>query len=201
MYFASPLIWECRGGVRNAGCDAECPYQYPMVCQRKIWPSNLDERNSPRKDWTSTVQKFSSCSLTKPEDSLMAGIARTLSPRMHSEYVAGLWRGSLAIDRPWASGDWRLLGDGPPLGQSFIARSIEVSTLHSANTSSSLLRECGCYTAAPTWSWASVDGPVFWKCPIVSDQEFKLKFDNINAKPRDGDFFVKSKLLTSISRE
>ncbi|KAJ3542101.1 hypothetical protein NM208_g4275 [Fusarium decemcellulare] len=182
IYFGSPLIWECRGGLCGAGYAGEVPYQYPLLTQRKLWPSLLKPDDNYLRQWARIVATFSRTSLTKSRDKLVAisGIARTLAPNMQSEYVAGLWREPLASSRLpvsgdlllascllWASGDQRLRDSKPPL----------ISSVH-----------CKSYRA-PSWSWASVDGPIDWRYPVVADQNCELEIKEVYVKALGGDSF------------
>jgi hypothetical protein len=82
--------------------------------------------------WTSIIKEYSSCHLTEATDKLVAisGIARHIQQYNHDQYVAGMWRTDLARQLCWRT-RW------PPRSRSAITSYI-----------------------APTWSWASSNGPI-----------------------------------------
>ena len=85
--------------------------------------------------WNEAIQDYSSRKLTFGKDKLPAisAIAAKLSKINEQEYLAGLWKKNLLWDLLWVS----LWGSG-------------------SDNSSPLKRIEG----APSWSWASIDGPV-----------------------------------------
>jgi hypothetical protein len=84
--------------------------------------------------WQSMVEAYSRCSLTKSEDKLVAlsGLAQSIRDVTGDEYLAGMWRRTMAFDLPW----WR---------------DTESRNLHPRNTTP---------YRAPSWSWASLDGEI-----------------------------------------
>jgi hypothetical protein len=91
--------------------------------------------------WFRMAEAYSRCSLTKPEDKLIAlsGLARRTAAFLEDEYVVGLWRRSLAQDLLWR----------------VAFRISKYMTLQDSRRPSEY--------RAPTFSWASVDGMVEWK--------------------------------------
>jgi Heterokaryon incompatibility protein (HET) len=81
--------------------------------------------------WFAIVMHYTACSMTKPEDRLIAlsGIAQRIQSQLGLAYVAGLWKESLSYDLLW-----RVDGE-------LNSRPLEYR--------------------APSWSWASVDGKVY----------------------------------------
>jgi hypothetical protein len=94
------------------------------------------ERND---HWNAALQEYTACNLTKPDkDKLVAlsGLARIISDMFGDEYVVGFFRSRILWDLPWeiSRGDFKK-------GRS--------------------CRATGNYRA-PSWSWASINGPVFF---------------------------------------
>jgi hypothetical protein len=88
--------------------------------------------------WSRLVQIYSSCSLSKEADKLVAisGIARDFYQKSEDEYLAGLWTSSLIRDLLWRV--------PPPAPTTLV-----ITGDHSRRPK---------YYRAPSWSWASVDG-------------------------------------------
>jgi hypothetical protein len=135
IYFGSPLMYECRESLMSDGNPGEVRIQYPLVNQRKIWPSLLKGEENPYKYWTNAVSAFTRCSLTQPGDKLIAlsGIAKTLAPALSSRYLAGVWERYLpqslpCLERVPCEDDSII--NAEPCGQSYIgmSRSTTLST-------------------------------------------------------------------------
>jgi hypothetical protein len=94
--------------------------------------SLLEGLNMSHNLWNRIVQTYSSCYLSEERDRLVAlsGIAKDIYEKTQDEYLAGLWRSSLPTDLVWRA-------------------------LHSTQEPT----RTKCYRA-PTWSWASLIGPV-----------------------------------------
>jgi hypothetical protein len=84
--------------------------------------------------WQSMVEAYSKCSLTRSEDKFVAlsGLAKSIRDVTGDEYLAGMWRRTMAFDLPW----WR---------------DTESRNLYPWSTTP---------YRAPSWSWASVDGEI-----------------------------------------
>lgn len=84
--------------------------------------------------WYNIVRRFTLCSLSYPSDIFPAlqGVARRMQLLRHSAYYAGLWKDTLCSDLLWV-----------------------------ARTYTPLLPPDYKYRA-PSWSWASIAGPVAW---------------------------------------
>ena len=150
-YGRDQLLWECREldacetypdglpkPLRNAlsgfklGSEFMTPLQYSQQGGNTESPPDLAHRSI----WGSIVDKYSTTSLTKGEDKLVAisGIAKRMQGLLDDEYLAGLWRKNLPSQLLWALEHNELLTDLPL-------------------TRPRLYR-------APSWSWASVDHEV-----------------------------------------
>lgn len=82
--------------------------------------------------WEKIIEDYSACQLARPEDKLIAlsGIAKAMRAILKDEYIAGLWKDKLYSQLLWRR----------PPNSLYLERPV-------------------CYRA-PSWSWASVDGPI-----------------------------------------
>lgn len=104
IHFGSPSFWECR---RMVACETypQGLLSYKASPSEKIWPGNFANALSrnPLDVWEYTLETYTSCSLSKEHDKLVAisGIARMLQPFIQSDYLAGLWRKHLLRGLLW----------------------------------------------------------------------------------------------------
>lgn len=72
-------------------------YQHPISL--KNWPENFEGTDF----WANVVQIYGKCSVTKPEDRLIAiaGVAKSIKPLLDDEYLAGLWKKDLPYNLVW----------------------------------------------------------------------------------------------------
>ena len=91
--------------------------------------------------WLKLVNDYSKCDMTRGSDKLVAlsGIAKIFKDTYEQEYLAGLWREDLVYELLWR------------LENSFQMITRPVS------------RRPETYRA-PSWSWASTDGEIYWRC-------------------------------------
>lgn len=94
---------------------------------------NGSDEHRDRKRWRMIVAIYTRANLTRDSDKLpaLSGIALLFQHVLQDSYFAGLWRKSFVFDMTWSPAD---------LGRRVLTRP-------------SVYR-------APSWSWASVDGPV-----------------------------------------
>jgi hypothetical protein len=123
---------------------AECHHH--MACE--AWPDGLPRQSGlkrftfPRQyacdSWAQVVARYSEAELTFPKDKLVAlsGVAHKFQKTFKDQYVAGLWRKELIRQLCW-SVDHANINKRP--------RTLEIAY------------------RAPSWSWASVDDPVYWR--------------------------------------
>lgn len=136
----SELIWECDTAVR-----CQCKMIGDDVGNANIKASlsrsllNEADSETPIYLWLRIVEEFSIRRLTYDTDRLpaMSGLAKRFSrgPLGLGSYLAGLWTEELALSLIWRPATSK--EDGRPAGTPYIA---------------------------PTWSWASINGPVFFSC-------------------------------------
>ncbi|KAM0232473.1 hypothetical protein ACHAP5_010726 [Fusarium lateritium] len=93
-----------------------------------------DGLSAPHLLWHRIVEQYTASALTVPSDKLLAcsGVAKRLSGVLQDDYVAGLWRRFLEGELLW------VVQNNHQLGPCTRARGYR----------------------APSWSWASIDGPV-----------------------------------------
>ncbi|KAL2162607.1 hypothetical protein VTH06DRAFT_6443 [Thermothelomyces fergusii] len=129
------MLWECR---EHRTC--ECGRMRFLVYETSIggFRKMMSQPESGDHDdlqnlWRKMVVEYTALELTVRTDRLpaLAGLATAVRRRRRQEYLAGLWRDTLAPDMCWFLRDPSLR---PP--------------------------EPGAVRRKPTWSWASVDGPV-----------------------------------------
>lgn len=107
------------------------------------------------KVWGDLVEYYSRCALTFARDKLVAisGIAQEIQQAVEDEYLAGMWRSELAHSLLW-----------------------EVER-GSDNTRAGRPRPL----RAPSWSWASIDGPISTVLPFTEDDKHTLMISVIEA--------------------
>ncbi|KAH0427106.1 hypothetical protein CcaCcLH18_09853 [Colletotrichum camelliae] len=146
-------IWECCNGIKKSETfPFNYPWNYFAARSEKIGANDLMAQrgsvsagsellsfmsNECLEVWVRLVIRYSGCSLTHPEDKLLAvsGLAKHFLGICGDAYYAGMWRTNLVYQICWR-----------------------------------LRRPCPrptCGYRAPSWSWASVDGPVW-----VDGQDF-----------------------------
>ena len=119
--------------------------------KRRWWDPQPGRRGE---DWRTLVQDYAGRHLTQPTDKLTAlsGLAQTIAEANRKadgtsdKYWAGLWSAEFLHDLTWR-------------------------VKHPRAT-----RVCSSNYRAPTWSWASIDGPVEYKCSeMVSTWKYKAE--------------------------
>jgi hypothetical protein len=147
LHFSShQLFWECR---EHQACE-RYPHGFPdhpnkdefkVIHDYSVSEEPIRSRpgSLPGRDyWAELVQLYTSMSLTDPNDKLVAlsGIAKARAARFGGVYVAGMWRQDLAHQLLWNTGDSRKFHNDSIKPRPNVYR-------------------------APSWSWASIDRPVF----------------------------------------
>ncbi|KAK4032845.1 heterokaryon incompatibility protein-domain-containing protein [Parachaetomium inaequale] len=138
------VLWECLERSATETCPNQIPSKLVGVGNllfKSLVPivqttSTPDERFSAkvRHIWTCLVSEYTACVLTIASDKLIAisGIAKHVAALLQDDYVAGMWRRHLEGELIWYT---------------------EKSSLPGKMTRPAKYR-------APSWSWASIDGPV-----------------------------------------
>lgn len=144
MHFTGrEMVWECEElSVCECGhVEGLRPGEgFPMV--GTLWRRGMGEGDRGDGGWMTLVEIYSRRRLTKTEDKLVAvaGIAELVGERTRDEYWNGVFRGGLPAQLLWAVEDEDELRErvvGVARGRPRVYR-------------------------APTWSWASTDGPVHY---------------------------------------
>lgn len=124
--------------------------------------------------WPEIVKKYCATSLTFQSDKLVAlsGIAKYLHglyPTPYDEYHAGMWRRDMERQMFWTAGVRDASGIGPLRGT---------------------LRQRPEGNTAPTWSWASTEGPVYMRdLGQMGRVRMAFRVVDVSVKPRGDDVF------------
>ena len=132
-----PLAFDA-GRLFDGGSEARAPqFGLPHNNSKKLTP---DTKKTLA--WFELVQRYTERSLTKQSDILpaMSGIARIIATRSSDRYIAGLWESSLAHCLLWTHSNRQ--------GHGNVQYSRPYPLL------------------APTWSWASMKGPLEYSSSI-----------------------------------
>lgn len=144
-------IWECRQEIviaaRNGDGESD-------INQLKMTPLC---RMIGSGEWESVVETYTSRLLTYPSDKLPAisALAERMAGRLESEYVAGLMKEQLSRRALW----WYRRVDNPLLSVKSVP--LFTSLLPTSPATSYTNTDKELYIA-PSWSWASIDGPVIY---------------------------------------
>jgi len=141
-----------------------CRISTDMDIFRSKWFSNFDVDLSFW--WGLIVERYSALNLSIAEDKLVAisGVAKLFQQRTHGEYFAGHWKSTLPQHLIWYRGPWK-----STLPQHLIWYRGPWKRCH---WKISETRSRSSIYTAPSWSWASVEGPVYF--PIKSGREVIL---------------------------
>lgn len=169
LFTNAELVWECRD-LHVCSCGHTVPPHYSRdICKTlaaqppPITPTQAAGRgavalptapdNVMMRTWHRIVQDFTSRELTFDQDNLpaLSGLARKM-PYPASDYLAGLWRATLAGDLIWLNPTAHLTWQCDDAGQ--------VPALLDAEGSKGAPSQRLPDRYAPTWSWASVSAPV-----------------------------------------
>jgi hypothetical protein len=143
-YTATELLFECKTSYR-----CECmPARKAYPSTPSLIPKALAKRGQNNiaiwDAWQHMVEQYTHRKLTVASDKLPAisGIASKIKDATCSTYLAGVWKDNLASDLLWST--W------PP-----------VAGCHAPET-----------YRAPTFSWASLDTPIFYYHPEEEERAF-----------------------------
>jgi hypothetical protein len=118
-------------------------------------PSDLQSlfRTNVIRTWMDVIEYYARGGLTKKKDKLPAisAVARKAYTVQKCDYLAGLWKNDLAYELGWMSDFGELLSETPQ--GSHLKEWDNITQDWKPHYVKVLYR-------APTWSWASVDGPV-----------------------------------------
>ncbi|KAH8777996.1 heterokaryon incompatibility protein-domain-containing protein [Hyaloscypha finlandica] len=162
IYSSHTLQWRCNAGVRNHGNSLHLVhYADDEQISRSFYTLNKpasDPKGELRR-WMRLVSVYSkrSSSLSRDKLNAISAVARGFSPLLGPEYFAGLWQFSILWQLTWV----------PTCSWDSEAR----------NTRPEVYR-------APSWSWASVDGPLDYESifPGPDGEVYLYKCDFISCQ-------------------
>jgi hypothetical protein len=140
-FSAWELGWSCR---TETACECD-PIPTAQLMERSAGRlTTFAQKHEPVNwltMWRDFVQVFTRRKLSHATDRLPAliGIATAMSERIHGEYYAGLWEENLETDLLWVTNWFMLTADEQ------VPQRLPVPVDY-----------------APTWSWASVMGPIWF---------------------------------------
>ena len=136
------MTWECN--TQNV-CECGNVLGSSTLKNNHVGPESIHTKNAAYVvrwlNWQKVVTQYSRRILTYSTDRLPAisGIAATMQATDGSDYLAGLWRSSLPYDLLWYS---------EPTGSPFFEDEARLTSRRHVTYH------------APSWSWASITGPV-----------------------------------------
>lgn len=149
LHFGSEyLLWECQRDRKTELYPHGYPRYTSPLPSLTMGPSKYLSKREARSYWKELIREYSLCQLTEPRDKLVAisAIAKELNTLGGwGDYLAGLWRSDILHDLLWVS----------------TAESKGSGTKAGTRSRPDVYR-------APSWSWASIDGPIDWaKFPLI----------------------------------
>ena len=187
-YTADQLYYECENGIRSEdGYVFETPwfsfdrivakqriphYQHGRQTQSISFAVGEQSKQPAIRDqggWLSLVKDYSRRKLTKHQDKLtaLAGLARLAAKATGDDYYAGIWGDHIYEDLSWRVQHQEESVIAVMVGDSMRSKRVPGSTVAEVSRPASY--------RAPSWSWASLDGPV----------EFELlSYSNLVARVR-----------------
>jgi hypothetical protein len=162
IYSSHTLQWRCNAGVRNHGNSLHLVhYSDKGQTSRSFYSLNKPASDSKGElgRWMRLVDVYSkrSSSLSRDKLNAISAVARGFSPLLGPEYFAGLWQFSILWQLTWVpSYSW---------------------DSEAINTRPEVYR-------APSWSWASVDGPLDYDSisPQLHAEKYLYKCDFISCQ-------------------
>lgn len=151
------LFWECQTCSKRESNITEQEAREFVFLRGRLWkPILSDIQNLPISPfeaitrWFIVVQEYSRRNLTKRDDKLPAisGLASLVQKATGYKYLAGLWEEEIKRSLLWEK-DWSF---GRKLAPDF--RTLSPPLTRAQTQPSGYL--------APTWSWVSADGPVYF---------------------------------------
>lgn len=184
LFTNAELVWECRDRhVCSCGHTVQATYARD-ICQtlaaQPAVPTHVagcgtlatpaDPDRIMLRTWHRIVQDFTSRELTYSRDTLpaLSGLARKM-PYPASDYLAGLWRATLASDLIWLNPTAHLKWQCDDAGR--------VPDLLDAQGSNGPPTQRLPDRYGPTWSWASVSAPVTYDLGGSLGPELKSEWE------------------------
>ncbi|RDL39593.1 uncharacterized protein BP5553_03933 [Venustampulla echinocandica] len=170
IYSSHTLQWRCNAGVRNFGNSLHLV----SYAEEDKYSHSFSTLNKPASDsegelkrWIRLVNLYSKRSASLPHDKLNAisAVAREFSPSLGHQYFAGLWEFSILWQLTWVTScSW---------------------DSETVNTRPEVYR-------APSWSWASIDGELFYGTSLLETDKdeclYRCDFIRCQVEPKSVDF-------------
>ena len=165
-YGEDQMSWEClqlktdeTSWNRSTTSDGKISLDRDSRMHGSISMFNVADANAVDYNiWGKVVTKYSACDLTFPaKDKFVAISSIARNLCAGDTYLAGLWRNDLPSQLNWMTGS--------PKTQ---------------------CRRASPWRA-PSWSWASIDGPVFHQSPLKLDRSSALHILNTEVTPAEGE--------------
>ncbi|KAH8685460.1 heterokaryon incompatibility protein-domain-containing protein [Tricladium varicosporioides] len=171
LFTATQIFWEC---YENTACEI-FPKSYPKEIPHESDDDHDTSQRIFRKEhvqdipWDEIIRQYTRCNLTFNRDRLVAisGLAREIQCQSSNQYCAGLWRDDIEAQLLWLIDEDKSIISLKPNKR------------------------------APTWSWASVDGPVLM--PPVLNPVFCAKYLDLHTPPGEDLFGPISTAQISLS--
>jgi hypothetical protein len=157
---AGQINWECNRACLSDDLNHQYAVSYLGNGYTPKEPlESLTDPKEIREYWIRIVESYSYRKLTNPEDKLpaLSGMARAISAKLNDEYLAGLWKSSLPYGLTWSCYDSHCC--------------VRFKGHHVAMPTDA--RVSG--YRAPSWSWASVDFPVYYEDWLLPYHDMQLK--------------------------
>ncbi|KAF2261874.1 HET-domain-containing protein [Lojkania enalia] len=158
------ILWECAEKNSSEMYPDGLPSCIPSESPKSLITTTVGEITAAYHSWCDIVETYTKCNLTFPGDKLIAcaGLAKKIGRLLKDDYIAGLWRDSLEFHLLWTV----------------------------ATTDFSNLRDIGDITRpaeyrAPSWSWASLDGPISLQSDLKGDLLATVEQVSINYVTED----------------
>jgi hypothetical protein len=145
LNFSKQLAWECSKELLCESVPDRVPAEY-------IWNYHNAKRAGNLDNWMDIVQQYTKLQLTFQSDRLIAisGIAQQRQETHGDVYLAGLWRKDLVQQLLWRPKS--LTGQRLGISNSVMGRDY----------------------VAPSWSWASFNGPVWYDDNVERAVQYPL---------------------------
>jgi hypothetical protein len=146
VYSYNGLKWSCQACERNPSGPPDAPLMFPRVLSHGNFGESKGTASNDglRQAWLDIRNEYTSRKLTYGRDKLAAisAIAFEIAKESGWTYLAGLWKEHLFLDLQWHR--------DPQSNMSRPGKDDPTNPLYPRSTE----------YRAPSWSWASMDGPV-----------------------------------------
>ncbi|EXJ76898.1 hypothetical protein A1O3_10055 [Capronia epimyces CBS 606.96] len=177
VYGAEQLIFECQEGTfyEDGTITLREATQEGRYILGELWKTE-PERNAAKETmlrrWYHMVDRYSIRSIYDPHDifAALAGIAKAVQGTLGCRYLAGLWEDDLIRGLLWHS--WNDAIAAMPTGGKYGSLALRRPTERNAKNPHLLGQPA---RRAPSWSWASVEGPVLTNS-VQRPEKYRQKY-------------------------